>query len=223
MICSETILCLLHLRVPCIFPWCDPWPDCTILHPGRKCKPLVSLQLNQFLWWRLKSLNSFRVYSFRQIQRAIRHFIGWPRLNRFLVPIINCWSCGPYWRKIINLPSRQRTRSKPAFPRFLNLEPWSHPSQWSPTQSWMNHPSCTWSLFRILYRILLLSTRFYHKLKKTWNLHLLQIQPNQWVSIISTAEWCRRGSCSLSIDTNGQQFITMNNNGQQWITMDNNG
>ena len=216
-LCSETILCLLRPRLHCIFP------DCTILHPGRKCKPLVSLQLNQFLWWRLKSLNSFRVYSFRQIQRAIRHFIGWPRLNRFLVPIINCWSCGPYWRKIINLPSRQRTRSKPAFPRFLNLEPWSHPSQWSPTQSWMNHPSCTWSLFRILYRILLLSTRFYHKLKKTWNLHLLQIQPNQWVSIISTAEWCRRGSCSLSIDTNGQQFITMNNNGQQWITMDNNG
>ena len=127
-LCSETILCLLHLCVPCIFP------DCTILHPGRKCKPLVSLQLNQFLWWRLKSLNSFRVYSFRQIQRAIRHFIGWPRLNRFLVPIINCWSCGPYWRKIINLPSRQRTRSKPAFPRFLNLEPWS------PPQSVESHP-----------------------------------------------------------------------------------
>ena len=62
----------------------------------------VSPQLNQFLCPKscFSSLNSFHVYSSRQISKAIRHFIKWPCLNRFLT-----WSltvgmelelCSPY-------------------------------------------------------------------------------------------------------------------------------
>ena len=83
---------------------------------------VVSLQLTQFLLWRLKSLNSFRVYSFRQIQDIL---LGDPVSTAFYsqsltVGIVVSILLGD--KKPARQPGRQRTRSKPAFPRFFNLE-----------------------------------------------------------------------------------------------------
>ena len=79
----------------CISPGCHPWPDYTILHPGRKCKPLTILSgvttINPIS---VVAPQIFELISCLQLQTNSRHFIGWPCLNRFLLPIINCWNCG---------------------------------------------------------------------------------------------------------------------------------
>ena len=111
--CSETILqCILLSVIPGVIH--HQIVQCYILAGNVNLWLfwVVSLQLNQFLCWRLKSLNSFRVYGLRQIQRAIRHFIGWPCLNRFLVPIINCWLKLCSILKGDNKPAEQATQSE---------------------------------------------------------------------------------------------------------------